>query len=203
MTLVKICGICSAEDALAATALGADLLGFHFCPSRRQLSAEAAAEIVSVLPRGRPKLVGVFIDAGEDLVRETSDAVGLDLIQLHGSEPRGFAAPRPVIKALKVRAGKVPDPADWPDPLLLDSWTADSRGGSGEAWDWAVGRELIGGRRVFVAGGLTPHNVGRAVRQLRPYGVDVSSGVERQVRRKDPELVRAFVQAVRDADAER
>jgi len=203
VTLVKICGICSAEDALAATALGADLLGFHFCPSRRRLSAEAAAEIVSALPSDRPQLVGVFIDPSEDLVREISQVVGLDLIQLHGSEPPGFAAPRPVMKALKVRAGDVPDPGDWPDPLLLDSWTADGRGGSGEAWDWAAGRELIGRRRAFVAGGLTPHNVGGAVRRLRPYGVDVSSGVEREVRHKNPELVRAFMQAVRDADADR
>jgi len=202
VTLVKICGICSAEDALAAAALGADLLGFHFCPSRRQLSAEAAAEIVSALPSLRPRLVGVFIDASEDLVRETNQAVGLDLIQLHGSEPPGFTAPRPVMKALKVRAGEVPAPAAWPDPLLLDSWTADGRGGSGEAWDWAAGKDLIARRSVFVAGGLTPANVGAAVRQLRPYGVDVSSGVERDVRRKDPDLVRAFLQAVRDADAE-
>ncbi len=203
MTLVKICGICSAQDALAAASAGADLLGLHFCASRRNVEIAAAIEMVGALPAPRPQLVGVFIDPSEALVQEVSEAVGLDLIQLHGSEPPGFTAPRPVMKALKVRAGEVPDPSEWPDPLLLDSWTADSRGGSGKAWDWAAGRELIRLRRVFVAGGLTPDNVGGAVRRIRPYGVDVSSGVEHDVRRKDPELVRAFVQAVRDADADR
>lgn len=202
MTLVKICGICSVEDAVATAAAGADLLGFHFCPSRRRVSTDAAVAMVKALDARRPQLVGVFIDPSEDLVREVSRDVGLDLVQLHGSESPAFAASRPVLKALKVREGEVPDPAAWPDPLLLDSWTADSRGGSGEAWDWSAGRELIARRRVFLAGGLTPANVGAAVRQLRPYGVDVSSGVERDVRRKDPDLVRAFLQAVRDADAE-
>jgi phosphoribosylanthranilate isomerase len=94
----------------------------------------------------------------------------------------------------------VPGSGDWPDPILLDSWSRDQRGGTGRTWDWEVARPLLASRRVFVAGGLNPANVGEVVRRYRPYGVDVSSGVETAPRVKDRDLVRAFVQAVREAD---
>jgi len=193
---VKICGICDAGTAQVAAAAGADLIGFHFCSSLRRITAEEALAIVEVLDR-RPQLVGVFIDQDAEEVRQIADFVGLDWVQLHGSEEPAFAAPRPVIKTLKVREGVVPEAGAWPDPVLLDSWSPDQRGGTGRAWDWQVAEGLIRTRQVIVAGGLNPGNVGAVVTRHRPHGVDVSSGVESEPRVKDPELVRAFVEAAR------
>ena len=196
MTLVKICGICDAGAAVTAAGAGADLLGLHFCPSLRRVTPEEARRIAEGLERRVP-LVGVFIDADPEEVRQVADFVGLDWVQLHGSEDASFPAPRPVIKALKVRDGVLPDARPWPDPVLLDSWSGDQRGGTGRAWDWELAAGLLRRRRVFVAGGLNPANVGRVVSRHRPYGVDVSSGVESAPRVKDPDLVRAFVEAAR------
>ena len=126
--------------------------------------------------------------------------VGLDMLQLHGSEEPGFDAGRPVMKVLKIRDGQVPDAAAWPDPIMLDSWSIDQRGGTGQTWDWELARELLVTRKVFIAGGLEPGNVGKVVSEFKPYGVDVSSGVEASVRVKDHNKVRAFVHAVRLAE---
>jgi phosphoribosylanthranilate isomerase len=149
----------------------------------------------------RPTIVGVFIDQDPEEVRQIADFVGLDFLQLHGSERPGFDAGRPVLKVLKVRAGEIPGVDDWPDPIMLDSWSEDQRGGTGRAWDWELARELLAARKVFIAGGLEPGNVGKVVSGFKPYGVDVSSGVEAAVRVKDPDKVRAFVHAVRLAEA--
>jgi len=196
---VKICGICDAEGARAAIEAGADLLGFHFCSSDRRVTPEEAKAIVDGLSL-RPTIVGVFIDQDPDEVRQIADFVGLDLLQLHGSEPPGFDAGRPVMKVLKVKDGQIPDAGAWPDPIMLDSWSADQRGGTGQSWDWESARELLGTRRVFIAGGLQPGNVSKVVSAFKPYGVDVSSGVESSVRVKDPDKVRAFVHAARIAE---
>src|SRR5712664_1421791 len=102
--------------------------------------------------------------------------------------------------AAEVREGQVPDAGAWPDPVMLDSWSLDQRGGTGQTWDWDVARELLVTRKVFIAGGLEPGNVGKVVSQFKPYGVDVSSGVEASVRVKDHDKVRAFVHAVRLAE---
>ena len=200
MTQVKVCGICDPVDARVAAEAGADLIGFHFCSSLRRVSPEAAKAIAAALDPPRPRLVGVFIDQPESEVEQVAEFVALDVVRLHGSEPAGFQSPRPVLKTLKVRDGRVPDADAWPDPILLDSWSSDQRGGTGRSWDWQAARALVVRRRVFIAGGLHPGNVGHVVRGHRPYGVDVSSGVEAAVRVKDPDLVRAFVQAVREAD---
>ncbi|MDQ6719780.1 MAG: phosphoribosylanthranilate isomerase [Candidatus Dormibacteraeota bacterium] len=196
---VKICGICDAPAAHAAVEAGADLIGFHFCRSDRFVTPEEAKAIVDGLSL-RPTIVGVFIDQDPDEVRQIADFVGLDLLQLHGSELPGFDAGRPLMKVLKVREGNVPDAAAWPDPIMLDSWSADQRGGTGLTWDWERARELLAARKVFIAGGLEPGNVGKVVSAFKPYGVDVSSGVESEVRVKDPDKVRAFVHAVRIAE---
>jgi len=196
---VKICGICDPAAAHAAIEAGADLIGFHFCRSDRRVTPEVAKAIVDGLSR-RPVIVGVFIDQDPDEVRQIAAFVGLDLLQLHGSETPGFDAGRPVMKVLKVRAGHVPDADAWPDPVMLDSWSADQRGGTGLTWDWDRARELLAARKVFIAGGLEPGNVGKVVSNFKPYGVDVSSGVESEVRVKDPDKVRAFVHAVRIAE---
>jgi len=200
---VKICGICDLEGARAAVEAGADLIGFHFCDSERRVSPEEAKAIVDEL-LVRPKIVGVFIDETPEEVRRVADYLDLDLVQLHGSEAPGFDAGRPAMKVLKVKDGDVPgagEAGSWPDPIMLDTWSADQRGGTGRAWDWELARPLVESRQVFIAGGLQPGNVGEVVRELKPYGVDVSSGVEARVRVKDAAKVRAFVHAVRLAEA--
>ena len=148
----------------------------------------------------RPRVVGVFIDEHPAEVRRIAAFVGLDLVQLHGSEPAGFDGGVPVMKVLKVRDGIVPDASAWDDPIMLDSWSHDQRGGTGRTWSWEAARQLIRTRRVFVAGGLEPGNVGTVVREFRPYGVDVSSGVESAVRVKSPLKIAAFIRAVRLAE---
>ncbi len=199
MIQVKICGICDAVAAQSAVEAGADLLGFHFCSSDRRVTPEEAKAIVESLSV-RPSIVGVFIDQDAGEVREIADFVGLDLLQLHGSEAPGFDAGRPVMKVLKIRGDQVPDAGDWPDPIMLDSWSIDQRGGTGRTWDWDLARDLLATRKVFIAGGLEPGNVGKVVSRFKPYGVDVSSGVESSVRVKDPDKVRAFVHSVRLAE---
>jgi phosphoribosylanthranilate isomerase len=196
---VKICGICDAAGAASAIEAGADLLGFHFCPSDRRVTPEQAKAIIDSLSL-RPTIVGVFIDQDASEVRDIAEFVGLDLLQLHGSEPAGYEGGRPLMKVLKVKDGHVPDAAAWPDPIMLDSWSADQRGGTGQTWDWESARELLATRKVFIAGGLQPGNVSKVVSAFKPYGVDVSSGVESVVRVKDPDKVRAFVHAVRIAE---
>ena len=199
MVRVKICGICDAEGASAAVEAGADLLGFHFCSSDRRVTPEEAKAMVDGLDV-RPKIVGVFIDQEPEEVRQIAQFVGLDMVQLHGSEPPGFDAGVPAIKVLKVRGGEFPGAGEWPDPVMLDSWSPDQRGGTGRTWDWELARELLATRKVFIAGGLEPGNVGKVVSGFKPHGVDVSSGVEASVRVKDPDKVRAFVHAVRLAE---
>ena len=199
MIQVKICGICDRDGAQAAVEAGADLLGFHFCLSDRRVSPEEAKAIVDSLAV-RPAMVGVFIDQEPAEVREIAAFVGLDMLQLHGSEQPGFDAGRPVMKVLKIRDAQVPDASAWPDPIMLDSWSIDQRGGTGRTWNWDLARDLLATRKVFIAGGLEPGNVGKVVSSFKPYGVDVSSGVESSVRVKDPDKVRAFVHAVRLTD---
>ena len=204
MVRIKICGVCDAAGAEAAVQSGADLLGFHFCSSQRRVTPEEAKAIVDDLAV-RPKIVGVFIDQDASEVRQIADFVDLDMVQLHGSEAPGFEAGRPVIKVLKVQdkmgVGQIPGAGDWPDPIMLDSWSADQRGGTGRTWDWELARPLLSTRRVFIAGGLEPGNVGKVVSAFKPYGVDVSSGVEASIRVKDPDKLRAFIHAVRLAEA--
>ncbi|HEV2249192.1 MAG TPA: phosphoribosylanthranilate isomerase [Candidatus Limnocylindria bacterium] len=202
MIRIKICGICDLDGARAAAEAGADLIGFHFCDSDRRVSPEEARAILDDLVV-YPKIVGVFIDQSPDEVRRIADYVDLDLLQLHGSEAPGFEAGRPVMKVLKVRGGEVPGVLDvqaWPDPIMLDAWSRDQRGGTGRTWDWELARPLLAERKVFIAGGLEPGNVGKVVSGFKPYGVDVSSGVESRVRVKDPEKIRAFIRAVRLAE---
>jgi phosphoribosylanthranilate isomerase len=199
MVRVKICGICDVDAARAAVESGADMIGFHFCDSPRRISPEEAKAIAGELIV-RPTIVGVFIDQDPQEVRQIAEFVGLDMLQLHGSEQPGYDAGRPMMKVLKIKDGEIPDADAWPDPIMLDSWSPDQRGGTGQTWDWELARPLISSRKVFIAGGLEPGNVGKVVSAFRPYGVDVSSGVEAAVRLKDPDKVRAFVHAVRLAE---
>lgn len=199
MIRIKICGICDLESARVATEAGADLIGFHFCDSSRRVTPDEAKAILDELGV-HTRVVGVFIDEQPAEVRRIAEYLDLDMVQLHGSEAPGFDAGRPIIKALKVRNGIVPEADAWPDPIMLDSWSADQRGGTGRTWDYSAARPLLTTREVFIAGGLEPGNVGKVVSELKPYGVDVSSGVEARVRVKDPEKVSAFIRAVRLAE---
>ncbi len=205
-TTVKICGLTSAADAAAAVEAGADYLGFVFFPvSRRCLEPAAAAWIRGV---GGAARVGVFRDQDPDLVRSVRAAAGLDLVQLHGHEsPQACAAlggRDAVVKAIHV-GGAV----DWSEVaayasvarILFDT-ASPTGGGTGRTFDW----ERLAGRpeglRFWLAGGLSPDNVAAAVRRLRPAGIDVASGVELGVGRKDADRMRRLVKAVHEAEEE-
>ncbi len=188
MIWIKICGITTPGDAVQAIDSGASAIGLIFAPSRREVSIERAREIASVV-RGRAELVGVFKETAT--IRAVYEAVRLDRIQIHGSGAPGI--PVPVIRALRPQdIGRVHNPAEGEMTLI------DGSEGRGQAFDWSL---ALGTPRPFVlAGGLTPENVGEAIRITRPYGVDVASGVEAEPGRKDPEKVRRFCAAVKEVD---
>jgi phosphoribosylanthranilate isomerase len=201
---VKICGITREADALAAARLGADALGFNFWPrSRRYLPAEAAAPIVAALP---PHVlpVGVLVDPTPEELLHAIAASGVRAVQLHGDEPPALcqAVPVPVVKGIRVRdAHSLAQLASYEVAgFLLDSATP-GYGGSGTAFDWSLAAEAAASVRVWLAGGLTPENVGEAVRRVRPHGVDVASGVESAPGVKDLAKVEAFIRNAKAAAA--
>jgi phosphoribosylanthranilate isomerase len=215
MTLVKICGITNIEDARVAVAAGADLLGFIFYPqSPRYVPPERVCEIVSDLCAETggvtPRLVGVFVDAAPEAVLRTRRKCGLHLVQLHGSEPPQavedlMATGTGVIKAFRVRdAGSLSAMARYrPTAFLLDTYVGGQPGGTGRTFNWELALEAKRYGPVVLAGGLTPENVAQAVRQVRPWAVDVSSGVEASPGRKDHDRVYRFVANVRSSDSSR
>jgi len=193
---VKICGITTEDDALLAVALGADALGFNFAPgSRRQITVDTARDIVKRLPTGTVT-VGVFRDERPERVMEVVNQVGLTGAQLHGREPlsevrwirqrtqfviQAFAAGDPALAAA---------PNGPADVILIDS----PGGGTGRVFDWKLAEGAPGGVRLMVAGGLNADNVADAIRRIRPWGVDVATGVESSPGRKDPAKLRRFIQ---------
>jgi phosphoribosylanthranilate isomerase len=220
---IKICANTTLDDALMAADLGADAVGFVFAPSKRQVTVDQVAAITTHLPVSVEK-VGVFVGwTPEDLERVAYAAVhsGLSAVQLHGGGDPAFAAD------LQSRLGPafaIIQTAHWtigedatsaeslarqlgelgaspnPDRLLLDAKLGASSGGLGIPFDWSRAQPILAANsavRIIVAGGLNPDNVARAVESLRPYGVDVASGVEQSPGRKDPARLRAFVQAAR------
>ncbi len=204
MTRVKVCGITSASDAAVAVDAGAHALGFVFVPGTpRYIRAEAAERIVVGLPPFVAS-VGVFVDQALDEVLEIAARCRLQAVQLHGTEPEGFSRriPLPVIKAIRVRDRESLLPvATYPaQAFLLDSYVEGKAGGTGTAGPWGLAAEIAGRARIILSGGLRPDNVEAAVRLVRPYAVDVSSGVEARPGEKDPQKVREFVVAVRRAD---
>lgn len=207
MARVKICGLTSVEDALAAVEAGADALGFMFYPrSPRFLTTADARRIIAALPPFVAR-VGVFVDAPADEVQRHVGECGLDTVQLHGGESVEFCrnlAPLAVVKAFRVRGPESMGPLQaWQEfPWLLDSYVEGALGGTGRTfnWDLAAGA-VMQGRRVILAGGLTPANVAEAVARVRPWAVDVSSGVESAPGRKDAAKVRAFIAAAKGGQA--
>lgn len=201
-TCVKICGITSAEDALAAVAAGADALGFVFySKSPRAVTVEQTQQIVDQLPPF-VSTVGLFVNEVPEIIEKTIAACRLDLIQLHGDEtPQECLFPgRRVIKALRVKDAKsLESAADYQvSGLLLDAWSDQVYGGSGESFDWQLLKNFASNNPVILAGGLTPENVATAIGQVRPYAVDVSSGVELAPGIKDQKKVAEFIRQVRN-----
>lgn len=203
MVRVKICGITCVEDALHAAACGADALGFVFYDkSPRCVTVRTAREIIAALPPF-VAAVGLFVNEAPERIRSIAQQCGLDLIQLHGDEGPGdcLLPPYRVVKALRVKDGASLAQAGTYDvsALLLDAWSPTSYGGTGHTFNWELAAREARERPVILAGGLDPQNVAEAVGTVRPYGVDVSSGVEAAPGRKDPQKVASFVRNAKSA----
>ena len=204
-TRVKICGITREQDAIAAIECGADALGFVFYrPSPRCVGIEQAAAIVRRLPPF-VTTVALFVNADAGLIAQVVDEVGVDLIQFHGQESPAYCAQhgRPWIRAVAMAPGTdlAALQVQFGDGrgLLLDAYRPGVPGGTGETFDWDRIPAALA-RSIVLAGGLTPENVGEAVRRVRPYAVDVSGGVEAEKGIKDPARIRAFIEEVRRAE---
>jgi phosphoribosylanthranilate isomerase len=201
-TIVKICGITSAADALAAVEAGADALGFVFYErSPRQVSVATAKDIVRQIPPFIVK-VGVFVNADEELVYRAIADCGLNLLQFHGDESPEYCVQFGLMsmKAFRIRDAESLSrlPAYKTDAFLLDAYAPDKLGGTGATFNWDLALEAKKiGKPIFLAGGLTPENVGEAVRKVQPYAVDVSSGVESAPGKKEHLKVKAFIQAAK------
>lgn len=204
MTAIKICGLTRADDAIAAADLGADYLGFIFVPSTpRFVTPEAAAEIAARVRDRRerpPKFVGVFRDASADYIREVVSTVGLDLVQLHGSEEDEELKYLGIPAVKTFRVGEtLPDTTGFPSAgmFLFDTFDARRAGGTGRCFDWSL-LALYGRQKpFFLSGGLTPENVAAAVSLVRPDAIDVASGVESQPGIKDREKLELLFERVR------
>jgi phosphoribosylanthranilate isomerase len=222
MTWIKICGTTNLGDAKLAVDAGADAVGFIFTKSKRRIEPQAARQIADALPPHIEK-IGVFVNEAPQRVRDIVAEAGLTGVDLHGEEDEGtrnllFSAP---VEGRRIRVFKtlhMLEPREMEfaqtrilaglyDALLLDSGSHEQRGGTGKPFDWDATEKLIRlisvTARVIFAGGLNPQNVGQAITRFHPWGVDVVSGVEAEPGRKDPEKVRAFIAAVRAAEAAR
>lgn len=205
MTKIKICGIKTLDDALAAMDAGADLIGFNFYPkSSRYIDVGKCRDIMSVMRNyGHITYVGVFVNASVEEVRATMETCGLGLAQLHGDETADMLSALDG-KAFKAFRGIPTDMNgfarnDTP-AFLVDASVKGLYGGSGVTADWNGATELAKKYPLLLAGGLTPENVAEAVRQVGPWGVDVASGVESAPGKKDASKMKAFVRAVRDGE---
>jgi len=203
---VKICGITSVADALAAAEAGADMIGLMFYEqSPRHITLPQAVEISRALSPYVLR-VGVFVNPDEETVLRAINECGLNLLQFHGDEPSEFCTRFGVmsVKALRVRDADSLTALEnfHTDAFLLDAHSRSGLGGTGEKfnWDLAIAAQKFG-KPIFLAGGLTPGNVADAVKQVRPFAVDVSSGVESAPGKKDAAKVRAFITAARAASS--
>jgi phosphoribosylanthranilate isomerase len=197
---VKICGISTVDAALAAAEAGANAIGLIFAPGRRQVTIPQAREIVAALPPF-VSTVGVFVDEERPQIEEVVGACRLDFVQLHGNESPEFCAkmPVPVVKAIRVGDSSSLEQIRHYHvaAVLLEAAVPGIAGGSGRTFDWELATPVASTVRIILSGGLTPENVPRAISQVRPFAVDVSSGVETDGR-KDPDKVRAFIGRVRE-----
>lgn len=204
MVRIKICGITNIEDALAAVEAGADALGFVFYnKSPRNISPDQAAALIRRLPPF-VQTVGLFVNEELAVVNGIADRCGLDIVQLHGDETPEYCSGvrRRLIKAFRVKDETCLDLINGYDvaACLLDAWSPTAYGGTGKTFNWEIAAAAAASKRIILAGGLTPENVAAAVRAVRPYAVDVSSGVESAPGIKDPEKMRSLVRNARSAD---
>jgi phosphoribosylanthranilate isomerase len=214
LTQVKICGISDIESAVAAAETGADYLGFVFEPTRRQVSAEKAGDIITKIHnlKNHPAAVGVFVNLKADEINRIADFCNLDCVQLSGDETWQYCKEieKPIIKVIHVREGREPDKiiseieqgykliGKDKFNTLLDTYSKAAYGGTGQVFDWRVAEEVSRSFPVIIAGGLDPVNVCRVVKEARPWGVDVSSGVE-SGGQKDILKIREFIRAAKSA----
>ncbi|HKX28232.1 MAG TPA: phosphoribosylanthranilate isomerase [Blastocatellia bacterium] len=208
---LKICGLTSLEDSRQALACGAQYLGFNFYRrSPRYIEPEAVREIVGQLP-GEVTAVGIFVNepAPDDVIK-ILQLGGLQLAQLHGDEDADYCrrvGPERVIKALRAGPGfdarsVLNYPATVAAAILLDAFDANLYGGTGKTANWEIAREIAGWRRIFLAGGLSPDNLAEAMRIVKPYAVDVNSGVERAPGRKDAAQLQRVAQIITEQNGE-
>jgi phosphoribosylanthranilate isomerase len=216
MTSIKICGLSETQHVLAAAEAGADFIGIVFAPSRRQVSTKKALQLIEVVChlKTRPTVVGVFVNSPAEEVNRIADYCHLDRVQLSGNENWDYCRQieRPIIKTVHVSNtsthGKIISEIKMGHKLLphqnliclLDSKVGETYGGTGKAIDWDLAAKISIRFPVLIAGGLTPTNVGRFIKKIRPRGVDVSSGVETGGQ-KDAKKIVAFIKAVKKADA--
>lgn len=201
--LVKICGITDRADALKAVELGASALGFIFAPSPRRILPQPARSIIRALPPF-VKSVGVFVNADAETIREHINYCGLDLVQLHGDEPPDFCRDLMpyAIKALRIKDDfRLQSCAAYTTnvrALLLDTYAEDKAGGTGKTFDWRLALTIRqSGIPVILSGGLGPDNIEEAIRVVRPYAVDVNSGVEARPGKKSHALMQALMEKIR------
>lgn len=201
MTKVKICGIGSLNDAVFAADYGADAIGFVFVKSKRKISKEKVRSIVRKLPPFITN-VGLFVNETVENMEETCRFCGLDAIQLHGNEApevlnklKDFK----IIKAFRIQNEKDIDHIKKykPDAILLDGYSENKMGGTGTTFDWKIVKRMKTSTPIIIAGGLTYLNVEQAIKIAKPYGVDVSSGVESKPGQKDKRLIKKFIDAVK------
>lgn len=218
-TRIKICGLTRMDDARAAVAAGVDAIGLVFAPSKRQISTVLASDILLMVPPF-VSVIGVFVDEAVERIIQHVVELGLHGVQLHGEESFETCAhlrqvlPKGVSIIRRVRVSPNDSPDTLAERLAEDGWEdalLDPGAGDGRPFAWGIAARLsvghpdapAGAARIFLSGGLTPENVGEAIRIVRPYAVDVSSGVEESPGRKSAERMCAFVAAVRAADSSR
>ena len=201
---VKICGITNLEDALAAVDFGADALGFVFFEgSPRYISYQNTASIIKKLP-SFVTTIGVFVNEHPEEIEKTIVVTGIDVVQLHGDEtPEMCVISKRIIKAIKVKSLESLEPLihfkDRVSAFLLDTYAPDVFGGSGNIFNWDIASDAKQFGRIILAGGLTPDNITEAIRWVRPYGVDVSSGVESGKGKKDHKKMKLFIEMAKGA----
>lgn len=202
MVRVKICGITNVYDAVYAAQAGADAIGLVFAPSKRQVTVYTARLIVRELPPFI-KTVGVFVNESLTNIQKIQDEAKIDLIQLSGDESEDYSAffGTEAIKAIHVRDNNPPIATDYRyNYILLDTAHGSEKGGTGKVFDWRLAVEIARVRPIILAGGLNPENVVEAINTVRPYAVDVSSGVEKEPGRKDNVKVRAFINRAKSVE---